>query len=41
MESDLPPAEALRRAQVKCLENGGARAHPYHWAAFTLWGLDP
>jgi CHAT domain-containing protein len=36
----LPPAEALRRAQRACLEEGGARAHPHHWAAFTLWGQD-
>ena len=39
VREDLPPAEALRRTQVRCIERGDERSHPYHWAAFTLWGL--
>ncbi len=32
-------AEALRRAQVDLLRSGDPRlAHPYHWAAFQLYG---
>ncbi len=33
----LPKAEALRQAQVALLGNA-ATAHPYHWAAFVLFG---
>jgi CHAT domain-containing protein/tetratricopeptide (TPR) repeat protein len=34
----LPPAAALRGAQRALLESGGPWSHPYHWAAFALWG---
>lgn len=30
---------ALRRAQIACIQRGDAFAHPYHWAAFGLFGL--
>jgi CHAT domain-containing protein/tetratricopeptide (TPR) repeat protein len=35
----LSPAAALRRAKLDAIEAGGPTAHPYHWAAFVLWGL--
>ena len=35
---DLPASAALRAAQRAQLEAGGPWAHPFHWAAFTLWG---
>ena len=31
-------AEALRRAKLRFLEEGGALAHPHYWAAFVLTG---
>ena len=34
----LPPAEALRKAQAHVAQQPGW-AHPYYWAAWTLWGL--
>jgi CHAT domain-containing protein len=33
------PAAALRAAQVESARAAGAASHPYHWAAFQLWGL--
>jgi CHAT domain-containing protein len=33
----LPPAEALRRAQVELLSQRPFY-HPYFWAAFAVWG---
>jgi CHAT domain-containing protein len=33
----VPPAEALRRAQVALLRRPATSA-PYYWAAFTLAG---
>jgi CHAT domain-containing protein len=33
----LPPAEALRRAQVELLSQRPFH-HPYFWAAFAVWG---
>jgi len=38
MREGLTPAAALRAAQRERLRAGGAKAHPHHWAAFTLWG---
>lgn len=35
----LAPAAALRAAKLESLRTGGERAHPFHWAAFVLWGL--
>jgi CHAT domain-containing protein len=34
----LSTAEALQRAQTELWSNGGALAHPYHWAAFQVRG---
>ena len=34
-----PVGAALREAKLAMLRAGGATAHPYHWAAFVLWGL--
>jgi CHAT domain-containing protein len=34
----LGSAAALREAQVEALADP-ARSHPFHWAAFALWGL--
>jgi CHAT domain-containing protein len=35
----LPPAQALRRAQLAILEEpGGASAFPYYWGGFVLQG---
>jgi CHAT domain-containing protein len=36
LQGGLPPGAALRAAK-RALSR--ARAHPYHWAAFVLWGL--
>ena len=33
------PGAALRAAKLERFRRGGVRAHPYHWAAFVLWGL--
>ena len=30
--------EALRRSQVSLLRKGAARAHPFRWAGFQLFG---
>jgi CHAT domain-containing protein/tetratricopeptide (TPR) repeat protein len=38
VEDGLAPAAALRRAKVEALRAEGGRAHPFHWAAFVLWG---
>ena len=35
----LSPAAALRAAEVAAITEGGPAAHPFHWAAFALWGL--
>jgi CHAT domain-containing protein len=32
-----PKDEALRSAQMRAI-SGGKYAHPYHWAAFQLYG---
>lgn len=34
-----PAARALAEAKRRVLAAGGARAHPYAWAPFVLWGL--
>jgi CHAT domain-containing protein len=39
LKDGLSVAAALRRAQREQIAAGGPLAHPYHWAAFTLWGL--
>lgn len=31
--------DALRMTKRARLAAGGERAHPFHWAAFVLWGL--
>ena len=33
------PVEALRNAKRAALRRTDGRAHPYHWAAFMLWGV--
>jgi tetratricopeptide (TPR) repeat protein len=38
-KSGLAPAAALRAAQADALARGGEGAHPFHWAAYSLWGL--
>jgi CHAT domain-containing protein len=39
LEAELPPAEALREAQLAILEEpDGAFAFPYYWAGFVLQG---
>jgi CHAT domain-containing protein len=42
LKNGLPKSEALRRAKLDLLEASGpdARKAPYHWAAFTLTGMD-
>lgn len=39
LKGGLSPGAALRAAKIEMLKAGGARAHPYHWAPFVLWGL--
>ena len=36
-----PEQNGHDRGVLRRLPKSGTRAHPYHWAAFTLWGLDP
>ncbi|MCA9319789.1 MAG: CHAT domain-containing protein, partial [Planctomycetes bacterium] len=36
----LRPSAALRKVKRSCIAEGGERAHPSQWAAFTLWGDD-
>jgi CHAT domain-containing protein len=38
LSAGASPAEALQAAQAAFVERGGAQAHPFHWAAFTLHG---
>lgn len=38
LSKEIPPAEALRRAQVDLLKSGGDYAHPFYWAPFVVYG---
>jgi CHAT domain-containing protein len=38
LRENASPAAALRAAQRQCLHQGGATAHPSHWATFVVWG---
>ena len=35
----MAPSAALRHAKRQVIARGGAKAHPYYWAPFVLWGL--
>ena len=34
-----PPGAALRAAKLARIGSSGPESHPFHWAAFVLWGL--
>jgi CHAT domain-containing protein len=38
VQEGLPAGAALRSAKLDMLRSGD-HAHPFHWAAFVLWGL--
>jgi CHAT domain-containing protein/tetratricopeptide (TPR) repeat protein len=38
-KSSRSPGDALRSVKLARLAAGGARAHPFHWAPFVLWGV--
>jgi CHAT domain-containing protein len=36
--SQMPVAEALRKAQLAFLESSQERSHPYYWSGFVVTG---